>query len=277
MIYLIVAFQAEARSLIDHYQLKPTNEHKWRVYQNREITLALSGSGKIRSAMAATYLYSQFHLNGLQNGLTVNIGLCGSADPKAFQLGDMVVINQVVDHGTQRRYFPDMLLQHNLKEAGLATFDRPVTDKGNSSMPLVDMEASGFFEAAAPYFSPDRILCIKIVSDYLDVERISKNKIQNLFSPVLEEIDRLLQKFNKIHSAQKAILSESDQCLITDLVRHLKLTVTQQHQLKTLAEGYLIRNHKNLSYLKKYFTQDVSSKYEAKQSFNAIKSSLSQP
>ena len=277
MIYLIVALQAEARPFIEYFQLKQQHNPKWRVYQNEELILVVSGTGKIRAAMAATYLYSSSRASTSRSSLTMNVGLCGSTDPNAYQRGDLVVVNQVLDSGNKRRYFPDMLLRHDSKEAGVETFDRPVMDKNAAIMPLVDMEAAGFFEAAGIYFSPDRVLCVKIVSDYLDAEHLAKTTITKLFDARLDDIAKLLKNLKQIHPTESDILSEANQNLITALSQHLKLSVTQQHQLKSLAQGHVIRNNNNLDFLREFLTKGQNSKYEAKQCFNTIKSILGQP
>ena len=277
MIYVIVALQSEARPLIDHFALKPSNRNRWRVYRNESMVLIVSGTGKIRSAMAATYLYSHSESTDITNGTTLNIGICGSSDSNPHKIGDLLVVNQVYDHGSQRFYFPDMLLHHNLPEAGLETFDSPVTREGTSTLPLVDMEAAGFFEAAGVYFSPDRILCLKIVSDYLGAERLSPTIITKLVGSRIEEIEHLITDFKKIHVPQPLVLAEQDKRKIASLGKHLKFSTTQQHQLNTLVEAYLIRKNDNLDFIQDFLKKDVNSKYEAKQCFSALRSILSQP
>ena len=277
MIFIVAALQCEAQSLIHHFGLKPVSNSKWRVYQSDKLTLILSGTGKIRSAMAACYLYSHAEDTHLNNSFTINIGMCGATDPGMYNIGDLVVINQVLDNGNQRRYFPDMIVHHGFKEAGIESFDRPVIRASPPTMPLVDMEAAGFFEAASLYFSPDRILCLKLVSDYLEGRRILSEAVTNLFDNHMTEIARLIGDFNKTQYVQPEIINAGNQQLITEIGHHLKFSITQRHQLKMLTEGYLIRHNSDLEFLKEFLHKEVVSKYEAKQYFNTIKSLLSKP
>ena len=198
MIFIIAALQSEARPLIDHFGLKSSNNTKWRIYQSDEMALIVSNTGKVRSAMATTYLFNYTQFCETENAIAINVGICGSANPDLYAIGDLVVINQVFDRGNQRRYFPDMLLRHGFKESGLETSDRPATRTDTLSMPLVDMEAAGFFEASRVYFSPNRILCLKLVSDYLDGDRISPATVTDLVGSCIGEIEHLIYGFKKI-------------------------------------------------------------------------------
>ena len=174
MVYLIIALFCEAKPFIDYFQLKQDHSHcKWRVFTGSKMALIISGSGKIRSSMAATYLLCQYPKESFLNSIIANIGICGSTGLNSFGIGDLVLVNQIIDRGTLRNYFPDMMVKHDFAESGLETFDFPVVSDNDLSLPLADMEAAGFYEAVSVFFDSHQIYCFKLISDKLEDSKIS--------------------------------------------------------------------------------------------------------
>ena len=278
MIYLILALQCEAKPVIDHFQLKQDHSHKkWRLFKNNQIVLIVSGVGKILSSMATTYLLCQRQPRELQNSVVINLGICGTKDSRKFKIGDPVIVNQIIDHGNHRHYFPDLILKHKQLESGLETFDQPVTRDDSPALPLVDMEAAGFYNAARIYFEANRILCLKLVSDALEGKKLSPKSVSLQIRSKMETIEKILIDFEKIQSRQVDQLSLTDQNTLVELVRRLRFSVTQREKLEKTVKCYISYQNRNLESLNPFLKINVKSKYEVNQCFHAIISSLTQP
>jgi len=201
MIYIVTALQCEANPLIQHYKLiRVHSDKKWRVFRSETLTLIVSGIGKIRSAMAIEHLTTNTDQYDIENSVIINFGVCGSVVRNDYDIGNLIIINKVVDHGTGKTYFPDILLKHTLLKAGIETFDIPVTSNEQVSELLIDMEASGFFEAALSYFSPDRVYCTKIISDFLEAKKITSRFITELISERMDKVSILISKIESLFS-----------------------------------------------------------------------------
>ena len=59
MIHLIVATHYEARPLVKIFNLKKTNSN-FRIYRNNEISLTISGIGKVNSAVSVVQTFYEF-------------------------------------------------------------------------------------------------------------------------------------------------------------------------------------------------------------------------
>ena len=65
---------------------------------------------------------------------------------------------------------------------------------------LYDMEAAGFFKGARNFVGPEKVQCIKIVSDNKDssIFKISSKKIENWVYSKTTIINKLVKEFLKI-------------------------------------------------------------------------------
>lgn len=104
MLYLVTALPCEAKPLIEYFKLtKMTHIHlPFPVFVNKsnDIYLVISGIGKVKAAIATTFLYS---LASDQTGCFLNIGIAGSLE---YQIGDCVIANKVTEFSTQRHWYP---------------------------------------------------------------------------------------------------------------------------------------------------------------------------
>ncbi len=289
MIYVIVALQCEAKPLIKKWGLNRNNgENNWVVFENPHIKLIISGVGKVLVAMAVESLMAAESKKSLGSSFVVNFGTCGAVKGEQYNLGDIVMINKVVDRGSGRCYYPDMMVRHNFLEATIETFDTPVTDPLQLKEALVDMECSGFFQAAIRYFSLERIACLKIVSDHLEIENLKPKKVQNLITDAVPEFGLFIEKLNDIDFQFTPILTSEHQELLWSISSHLRLTQTNRSKFYKLAEGYLIRTQKrspmkpsghncgNLSRLEQFLGVEVTSKMTSKRYFNELESVLNE-
>jgi len=234
MIAIITALMAEARPIIDHFHLDHHQEpNTVRVWKNHRMLVAVTGTGKIRAAACASALCTHF---GDQIEAVINVGLAGAA----FQSkkGEIFLVNQIVDHHSQAAYYPEMLIQTDLKEKELRTFDHTVTrrhlhDDQTGWNGLVDMEASGFFGASLMFLPATRISCLKIVSDFLENLHFSKKKASGLVKNRLDSITLYIRQVEQfIVDNKRTPLTPAVKNMIADISAKLNLTITQQRQLE---------------------------------------------
>src|SRR5690554_1763627 len=109
MILIITALMIEAAPLIEHFRLRrDMSIHEFPVYRNADIALIVSGVGKVRSAIAATYLLSICNTkynkdienvnddSCIKDHTLVNIGFCGASETQ-YEIGSLILINKVID------------------------------------------------------------------------------------------------------------------------------------------------------------------------------------
>ncbi|MDD3840292.1 MAG: hypothetical protein PHP06_06925 [Clostridia bacterium] len=273
MIYIVTALAIEARPLIKHFGLKKTGYNFFREYASGDILLVISGTGKINSACAVSDILSR-HQPGSRDAI-INFGICGSVDADCNK-GETFFINKVVDNDTQRVYYPDIMIDHGMQEAGLRTYSMPVAfDDCKQSEEFVDMEGSGFFQAASHYLGPHSIYVIKILSDFLNETKLDRDFIRQMIESKLYQIETVLYDIKKmLEISEKQLLNQKEQKLISDIKNNLNLTVSQKHLLDDIASQYKIRTNKSLDFLEEYSCKRVTTKHERNKLFGQIKARL---
>jgi nucleoside phosphorylase len=273
VIFIVTALHCEAKPLIDHFDLKKDQvSQKFDLFQNDRIALIVSGIGKIRSAIATTYLLT--NRDSSEISAVLNIGVCGSA--KDRKLGDLFNINKITDHAGGRQYFPEPVLQLGMQEASVETFDKPVESSHaiNFESDLVDMEASGFFQAASMFTETHRIYCFKIVSDLLELSHISKDFISGLIKERIPEVERIFTMLSDFHAPVPDLIGNDDRVLITKIGSNLKLTQSQSHQLADLIRSAKVRKKYEVTKLIPFTTLEIKTKNDNKNAFNRIRQIL---
>jgi adenosylhomocysteine nucleosidase len=273
LIDIVTALHCEAKPLITKFNLKKdTASTKFDLFRSSDVSLIVSGMGKIRSAAATTFL---LHTGGVPEAV-VNIGICGSANAH-WKLGSLFVINKVTDHASGREFYPDLVYKFGLEESAVETFDKPVVMENISGMDLglVDMEASGFFQSASLFLESHRIVCLKIISDFLELSNISKDFISGLIGKNVPSIEKVLSVLKRAYRPAPA-LSHAEQEWLGKIRKQLRLTETQHHQLVDWAKSYKVRNHAGLDVLETFLTLEIKTKNDNKLAFSRIRQILIQ-
>ena len=243
MILLATALHVEAKPIARQLDLRHSSElEPFRFMGNGHIGLIITGTGKVRAAAAMASALSR--LEHRVEAL-LNIGLAGGT--KEVEIGSLHLINKITDHHSGKSWFPDQVLQHELSENSVTTFDRPVTANTlpENQNGLVDMEASGLFDAASLFLPPSRIGLLKVVSDHCEGKRLSKEFAEELMSSHVEPIGDYLSRLQQfiVDNRRRAIDSEL-KALLNSVSETLNLTVTQQRQLEKLAIYHLNREER---------------------------------
>jgi len=245
MLYLVVALPCEAKPITRQLGLGRDNDvANPAVFAGDDCILVVSGVGKARAAAATAFMLTRYGARG--TGVVANIGVCG-ATGNTHKIGQLLVINRIRDHSSDRIFLPDMLYRHSCLEAALTTCDQPVRG-GQSTVDagsVVDMEGAGFFEAAAMFVPTDLIMCLKVVSDFLD-EDLKAARVTELMAAQAEPAVDILRGAAAAAHAPEPPLTPAEQDALDIAAEALRLSVTQRHMLQQLAVGYKLRTSQNL-------------------------------
>lgn len=231
MLLLVCALECEAAPFKQRLRLKKDPEGRaFPVFSCERAALVVSGVGKLRAAAATAHLLTRYP----RAQLAVNLGLCGSLDPE-LAVGSAAVALAVEDAATRRRYHPDMLVRHELCEVLVRTSDHPVGLCPPEPLTVVDMEASGFAEAAWRFLSTGRIGCLKVVSDHLEPGAFNPATGTRLVEQAADRFSGYLEAHLAILDAHPPPFTSAEEEALRGVGEALRLTFTQKGQLREKA------------------------------------------
>lgn len=231
MILYSVALMLEARPLVTALGLKAMPEQPFPVFGDGRRLLVVSGTGSHRAAAALGWALGRWPAIGA----AANLGFGGAAEGVAG-LREWYLVHAVRDKASGRLYIPDILFRHPFEERGLLSVPRVSTGEPGWNG-LVDMEGSGFIEAARRFLAVDRILLLKWVSDPLSGE-IEVEATRAAFTEAVQGLLPFLENWEAIHSGETEDRSTE---LASRISERLNLTRTQTAFLRKWADGYLRR------------------------------------
>lgn len=200
MIYLICALDAEARPLCDYYRLKRDRSLPYTLYRNDQMVLLVSGMGRVNAMMAVSALLG-WRIPEAED-ILINVGICGA--PSDYPIGEALLIHQILDG--DRRYYPDILYSHRLRETSMRCVDMP---QSTSCDCPVDMESSGIFQAVSRFFKLHQMAFVKIVSDHCNPQSVTKEGVIELLRSHLNALDSLISSLSAI--PKQPILFSADE------------------------------------------------------------------
>lgn len=275
MIFVVTAYHAEAKPIIEYFGLKKVLKNsRFEVFAGREIALVESGPGVIASACATSFLLTEYKAR--DKDIALNIGIAGAKNSN-LRKGEAILCHKIIYNDTKRAFYPDIIVKHDMKEGVLETFNFPVV-KGDCPAELMegdiaDMEGAGFFEAASFFLPPHGVHCIKVVSDYLE-RAIEPSFVSDIIGKNLPLIEGFMSSLETIHRFIPKGLSENEEEIIDKLAENLRLTFTMTHQLKNLMLFYLSKNESLPGELYDFLNIKANSKSEGKVYFERIKKLL---
>ena len=276
MIFLITALKAEAAPLIAMYKLKKDmTQTVFPVYIGKDVILAISGTGKVRAAITASFLLTCYGGNQLHDVLLVNIGICGGLFNE--DNGEIFCVHKLTDQDTKRKYYPE--IYNGIQGCEMICVPSPVTKTGSQLSSLsskqklfFDMESAGIMESAGLFLETHQTMLLKIQSDPLSPEIVLKHLPGELVGSKLDIIHVIIQKAHeKLQSVKKIILPECDlQSLRSDL--HF---TTAMMQLIEKDMRYCIANGGNIQEILRPFSgKKTENKKEAKEIFEELRKKL---
>lgn len=276
MLYIVTALYAEAKPIIQHYQLRKLNtSHRLQLFTNEEqqISLIISGIGPSASSIATTFLITQFQAN--HQDKIINLGVCGAVHNRN-PIGTPILAHKIIEHHTSYSYYPDILIKHPFIEGSVETFLTPVLLEQQDEIQgeYVDMECSGFYQAASTFLAPHQIYSIKIISDYLQVDEVDAKQVSYLIQNNLDVLDQFFQSIRQHHSNEEKVFTPAEEELLSAIADNLRISTTMRHELFRLALQYKIGQQQDFSVLDSYKVINVKNKQEGKNYFEQIKKQL---
>ena len=71
------------------------------------------------------------------------------------------MINKILDDSSDKKYYPEIIIDHGLNESSITTVGTPVLDGGKKYDTLVDMEAHEIFSTCSKFVPVHDISIIK--------------------------------------------------------------------------------------------------------------------
>jgi len=178
---MVMATLLEAKPFVQGMYLKQTRKTPFRLFQNDNVLLIISGIGKANAAMATAYCCQKY------TPLCIcNLGAAG-ATSVGHSLGEIFHIDEIIEYdrpelksGKPRIYKPDTL--DGFRTAKLATSDRAILTPDerkeiSKNADLIDMEGASVVQACRKFRT--KCFMFKFVSDTPE-HTSSKNIVENI-------------------------------------------------------------------------------------------------
>ena len=277
-VLLAIALHAEARPVIERFRLKQDGSFDLPVFRRDEVWLAVTGTGRVKSAVATASLLTRAGRD--EDAVIFNLGVAGHtqrAGEGPVRIGDRFLANKITEQGTGRSFYPDLLAKTPLAESAVTTVDRPLdrADAGAVEPGLADMEAAGFYQAAATFLPPHRIGCVKVVSDHLETGRFDKDWIGELIAGSLDDFEAAVAAYRAVSDSASDVLTEADARVVSAIRDRLRLTASRHRMLSDLARSYKLHTGSELPDLAGFTHVSVGTKQEGEAQFERLRGVLS--
>ncbi|NMB97967.1 MAG: 5'-methylthioadenosine/S-adenosylhomocysteine nucleosidase [Clostridiaceae bacterium] len=305
MILIITALMVEAAPVIEHFKLKrDMSIYTFPVYRNSEIALIVSGVGKIKSAIAATYLisisntkYSKDSTNEAKNHVLVNIGFCGASEAQ-YDIGSLLLINRVTDMDTGKDSYPDLFVGKDLPKENLYCFSRLINKEDLETIEFrynsdyaeslakkknifCDMESSGIIEVSKKFTYSHQVVILKMISDYLNPENLDKEILRVYLMRQMPKIEEVINELKQIEhffneSFTDMICLEEEKKALDIIAVNLKFSQAMKQMLFKEIKKAKYKGMEPLRILGLYTQTNVDSKKEGKKILNEIAAKLNE-
>lgn len=224
MIYVMMALYQEAHGLIRELELKKNTAYApFEVFDNESagIRLVVTGVGEIAAAAATAAVCARDGADAAD--FLVNIGCCaaggcksadrgmdsGSRAVNAAQIGDLYLCHKITEQATGKTFYPDILYRHPWKERELVTGMQPL-QRAAAHGALYDMEAAAVYQAGIRFFSPDRMLFLKVVSDFgiAGQERMTAEVLTGLLEQHVKEVAAFLTNLREAADEEETLRND---------------------------------------------------------------------
>ena len=229
MIYVMMALYQEAHGLIRELELKKNTAYApFEVFDNESagIRLVVTGVGEIAAAAATAAVCARDGADAAD--FLVNIGCCAAAEgaaggcepadrdmdsgygaAHAAQIGDLYVCHKITEQATGKTFYPDILYRHPWKERELVTGMQPL-QRAAAHGALYDMEAAAVYQAGIRFFSPDRMIFLKVVSDFgiAGQERMTAEALTGLLEQHVKEVAAFLTNLREAADEEETLRND---------------------------------------------------------------------
>jgi nucleoside phosphorylase len=230
MIYVVTALYQEAHGFIRELELKKNTAYApFEVFDNESagIRLVVTGVGEIAAAAATAAVCARDGADA--SDFLINIGCCAAANAgadsgcetvdsgmdsgsravNAAQIGDLYVCHKITEQATGKTFYPDILYRHPWKERELVTGMQPL-QRAAAHGALYDMEAAAVYQAGIRFFSPDRMLFLKVVSDFgiAGQERMTAEALTGLLEQYVKEVAAFLTNLREAADEEETLRND---------------------------------------------------------------------
>ena len=228
MIYVVTALYQEAHGFIRELELKKNTAYApFEVFDNENagIRLVVTGVGEIAAAAVVAAVCAQDGADAAD--FLINIGCCAAANAgadsgcetvdsgmdsgygaaHAAQIGDLYVCHKITEQA--KTFYPDILYRHPWKERELVTGMQPL-QRAAAHGALYDMEAAAVYQAGIRFFSPDRMLFLKVVSDFgiAGQERMTAEALTGLLEQHVKEVVAFLTNLREAADEEETLRND---------------------------------------------------------------------
>ena len=236
MIHIFCALPCEAQPLIQFFRLTELKEFDlFRLYQskNTQISLTITGVGKINMAAAVSYQHACIKTS--PSDIWLNIGIAGHT---SLNIGEACLINKIIDEQDNSTWYPQIIFKPPCETKTLITLNKPSSEYQDS---LFDMEASAFYQIATRLGTAELIHCLKIISDNKNqpASSVNANKVKELVSTNCETIHTLIETLTPLSEEIHSVISDPE--YYQYCIEKWHFTQSEQHQLKRFLRQWPVR------------------------------------
>ena len=229
MINEVTTLYQEAHGLIRELELKKNTAYApFEVFDNESagIRLVVTGVGEIAAAAAVVAVCARDGADaavcrcisgcrGAANSVAdsgceaVDSGMdSGSGAANIAQIGDLYLCHKITEQATGKTFYPDILYRHPWKEQELVTGMQPLQRSAAQGV-LYDMEAAAVYQAGIRFFSPDRMLFLKVVSDsgVVGQERMTAETLAGLLEQHVKAVAAFLSNLREAADEEETLRS----------------------------------------------------------------------
>ncbi len=228
MLRFVVAFEAEARPLIEHYGLdRDDATSAFKIYRQGDVALVVSGIGKVAAAAGTSYLH--LSAGSERDAVWLNVGIAGHG---TRPVGEALLAHKVTDRGSGRSWYPTLAFTPPCATDQVTTVDRP--EREMTSPGAFDMEASGFVATACRFASAELVHCLKVVSDgpNTEVESLTAQTARRLVEKQLPMVDAVAEACAPLSLELRRQGAEPPE--LAACLERWHFTVTEQRELRRL-------------------------------------------
>ena len=192
MLYIICAFEAEARALIDAYKLVKKQSAPFVIFESKDIKLLISKMGQENAKEACQHLIQSYNIQ--KKDTLLNIGICAAQEK--YPIGSLLLVKTLSNQDTNHEL---KFLDSNLNKVSCYSSEK-VLDKPSQS-DIAEMEALAIYETLSPHLTPENISFLKVVSDNFKPFKPNKQFIIDLIRNNLQDIqDHITQLTGNVHA-----------------------------------------------------------------------------
>jgi len=233
LIYLVIAFLAEAKPIIKHLKLTKSSDKPFKIFSSSKYKLIISGVGKQSATVSTSHLLTL--TSPTEKDFLFNIGICGA--PQEFEIGEAIIINQIST--STKHFYPDMLLRHNYREFSILTVETAQDEKHDR---CVDMESSAVFTTALYFLKTSQLGFIKVVSDHFSSAIPTKEDVNNWIETHVESFEMLFENAINLRK-REPLLSKSLEEKSLEIAKKLRLSHSQKLQLNDALTYYVLNKN----------------------------------